>query len=168
MNSLYELAEEAVNYTAGWMSRQPAVKEESITDWLLDFFDQNSSLIQYYQFNRHEEARSSGADWDWWFWLQKGCFKIRVQAKKVKKNHDHYEDLARSNMTGYQLDTLLNSSTIYNFYPIYSLYGFSENVERCRMLSYRIPSNKSCLFICSAQEVYDLVFGSARKRIKFI
>ena len=163
MKALYELAEEAASYTAGWMSRQPALKEESITDWLLDFLDQNSPLIQYYQFSHHEEARYSGADWDWWFLLQKGCFKIRVQAKRVKKNHDHYRDLARSNKTGYQLDTLLESSTNHNFYPIYSLYGFSENVEKCP-----IPltsSNQNALFICSAQEVYDLVFGSPRNHI---
>ena len=166
MKSLYELAEEADSYTTGWMSRQPALKEESITDWLLDFFDQNSSLIQYYQFNHHEEARYSGADWDWWFLLRKGCFKIRVQAKRVRKNHDHYRDLARSNKTGRQLDILLDSSADYNFYPIYSLYGFSENVERCRMPSYRAPSNKSCLFICSAQEVYDLVSGPSKERIE--
>ena len=164
MKSLYELAEEANSYTAGWMSRQPALREESITDWLLDFFDQNSSLIQYYQFNHSEEARS-GADWDWWFLLRKGCFKIRVQAKKVRKNYNHYRDLAHSNKKGKQLDILLNSSANYNFYPLYSLYGFSENVERCRIPSYRFPSNKNCLFICSAQEVYDLVFSSSQKRI---
>ena len=166
MKSLYELAQKADNYTAGWMSRQPAVKEESITDWLLDFFDQNSSLIQYYQFNHHEEARYSGADWDWWFLLRKGCFKIRVQAKRVRKNHDHYPNLARSNRSGYQLDKLLDSSSKYNFYPIYSLYGFSENIEKCPKLSDRGVSYNHSLFICSAQEVYNLVFGLPRNRIE--
>ena len=34
------------------------------------------------------------------------------------------------------------------------------------MPSYRAPSNKSCLFICSAQEVYDLVSGPSKKRIE--
>ena len=164
MKSLCKLAKEAANHTADWMRRQPSVKEESITDWLLYFFDQSPS-IRYYQFTHHGEARS-GADWDWWFLMQKGCFKIRVQAKKIKKNYDHYSDLAYQNKTGYQLCTLLNSSANYNFYPIYSLYGLSEDVERCPILSDQALSDQSCLFICSAQEVYDLVFGSARKRIK--
>ena len=166
MKSLYELAKKADSHTAGWMRRNPALKEESITDWLLDFFDRNSSSVQYYQFDHHEEGQYSGADWDWWFLLRKGCFKIRVQAKRVRKNHNHYRNLNHSNRNGRQLDKLLNSSANYNFYPIYSLYGFSENVERCRMPSYRAPSNKSCLFICSAQEVYDLVSGSSQKRIE--
>lgn len=164
MKSLCKLAGEAASYTADWMRRQPSVKEESITDWLLYFLDQSPS-IRYYQFTHHGEARS-GADWDWWFLMQKGCFKIRVQAKKIKKNYNHYSDLAYQNKTGYQLCALLNSSANYNFYPIYSLYGLSENVERCPILSDQALSNQSCLFICSAQKVYDLVFGSPQNRIE--
>ena len=165
MKPLCELAEEADSHIASWMKRQPRLREESITDSLLYFFDRNSPLVWYYPFNHYEEARFSGADWDWWFLMRKGCFKIRVQAKRIKKNYDHHRDLARSNKAGYQLDILLNSSAKRNFYPIYSLYGFSENVERCLIPSYRDPSNQSCLFICSAQEVYDLVFDLPRNRI---
>lgn len=136
------------------------MKEESLTDWLLDHFMQQSSEILYYQFTRHEEGKESGADWDWWILLEHGCFKIRVQAKKVRKSHDHYRDLARSNKSGYQLDMLLKSSASQNFYPIYALYGFAEGGERCEHTPRPEP-----LHICSAQEVYDIVFASARTRI---
>ena len=159
--SLGKVAHQANNYVAGWLQRQPAVKEESLTDWLLDYFHQNSPDVRYYEFDRHEEARFSGADWDWWFLLRTGCFKIRVQAKKLRRGKDHYSDLAHSNQTGYQIDTLLDSSAAHNFYPLYVLYAKTEGVERCR----RLPE-PTVLSICSAQEAYELVFGSARRRIE--
>ncbi|MCX6829579.1 MAG: hypothetical protein NT002_09905 [candidate division Zixibacteria bacterium] len=155
------VAREANDYVAGWLQRQPAVKEESITDWLLDFFQQKTPDVRYYEFDRHEEARFSGADWDWWFLLRNGCFKMRVQAKKIKPGKDHYSELARSNQTGYQIDLLLDSSAQHNFYPLYVLYARTEGVERCQR-----PPRPIVLSICSAQETYELVFGSARRRIE--
>jgi len=117
MSNLCQIATDASAYVAGWLQRQPALQEESITDWMLDYFVQHSSDIRHYQFTRYEEARMSGADWDWWLLLERGCFKIRSQAKKVRRNHDHYRDLARANKTGCQIDLLLDSSTLHNFYP---------------------------------------------------
>ncbi len=160
MNTICTTAESASRYVTGWLQRQPAVKEESITDWLLDYLTQHNSQIRYYQFSRHEEGRSSGADWDWWILANRGCFKLRVQAKKLRSNYDHYNSLAHSNSIGYQIDLLLDSSASLNFYPIYSLYGLSEGVERCSR-----TTRPESLHICSAQEVYDLLFGTARSRI---
>src|SRR5208337_3889117 len=159
--TLGQVATQANDYVAGWLHRQPAIKEESITDWLLDYFHQNSSDVRYYEFDRHEEARFSGADWDWWFLLRTGCFKVRVQAKKLRRGKDHYSKLARSNQTGYQIDLLLDSSATHNFYPLYALYARNEGIDRCR----RLPE-PTVLSICSAQETYELIFGSARRRIE--
>jgi hypothetical protein len=161
MTTICNIAREANNYAEGWLRRQPAVKEESITDWLLDFFQQKTPNIRYYEFSRFEEAKFSGADWDWWFLLRNGCFKMRVQAKKLRMGKDHYSGLARSNQTGYQIDLLLDSSAQHNFYPLYSLYAKTEGTERCGGLNGHVV-----LSICSAQEIYDLVFGSARRRIE--
>lgn len=160
-NTLGQVARQANDYIAGWLHRQPAVKEESITDWLLDYFHQNSPNVRYYAFDRHEEARSSGADWDWWFLLRTGCFKIRVQAKKLRRGRDHYSELTRSNQTGYQIDQLLDSSACHNFYPLYVTYAKTEGVERCRRVS-----EPTVLSMCSAQDTYELLFGSARRRIE--
>lgn len=159
--TLGEVAGQANDYVAGWLQRQPAVKEESITDWLLDYFHQNGPDVRYYEFDRHEEARFSGADWDWWFLLRTGCFKVRVQAKKLRLGKDHYPELARSNQKGYQIDLLLDSSAAHNFYPLYAVYAKTEGVERCK----RVPE-PTVLSICSAQETYELIFGSARRRIE--
>ncbi len=162
-DKLHKVSLDASSYASGWLKRQPGVKEESITDWLLDFFDQNSNQIRYYQFNRHEEAKLSGADWDWWILYpnNKGCFKIRVQAKRLRKGHNHYLDITRANKSGYQIDMLLDSSSRLNFYPIYAHFGLSEGVERCTST----PAPES-LFLSSAQEMYDLVFGRPRMKIE--
>lgn len=160
MKNLCETAKDASQYVAGWLQRQPSVKEESITDWLLDYLDQHCTQISYSQFTRHEEGRSSGADWDWWILLRSGCFKLRVQAKRLKRRVDHYSDLGRSNKYGYQIDMLLNSSAGLNFYPIYALYGISEGMERCPN-----TSRSESLHICSAQEVNDMIFGEPRHRV---
>lgn len=150
----------ASTYAAGWIVRQPSLKEESITDWLLDYVHQHSTDIRYYLFDRIEEGASSGADWDWWFLLRNGCFKIRVQAKKIKKDKDHYKDLAHFNKKHFQIDLLLDSSARHNFYPIYGVYGLPEQVERCQRIN-----DPNALFICSAQEIYDMLFQSGRRRI---
>lgn len=156
-----KISRDANDYVDGWITRQPEIKEESITEWLLDYFDQHSNLLKYYQFNRHEEGTYSGADWDWWILLNNGCFKLRIQAKKVKAGTNHYNAITHSNKNGYQIDLLLNSSSRYNFYPLYALYGKQEGVERCKK-----PPKPISLHICSAQEIYDLIFGSARQRIE--
>jgi len=160
MTTLCHTPQTASHHVLGWLRRQPELKEESITDWLLDYFDQNSSQLRYYQFNRHEEGRVSGADWDWWFIQRHGCFKLRIQAKKLRTRHNHYSDLARCSNAGHQLDLLLDSSAQLNFYPLYSLYGPSQGAERCAC-----AHQPTSLHICSAQEVYNLVFGSARIHI---
>lgn len=160
MTPLCHIAESASDYVLGWLNRQSEVKEESITDWLLDYLDQNSAQLRYYQFNRREEGKTSGADWDWWLLHRHGCFKLRIQAKKLRFKHDHYKDIARASKAGYQIDLLLDSSANLNFYPLYSLYGLSQGSERCNR-----GHQPASLHICSAQEVYDLVFGSARKTI---
>jgi hypothetical protein len=157
---LCQISRDANDYITGWMNRQPEVKEESITDWLLDFYTQHTNEIRYYQFNRYEEGRHTGADWDWWILLRNGCFKLRIQAKKIRLGHNHYTDLTRNNQNGFQIDILLNSSSEYNFYPLYSIYGHSEGVERCQH-----PKRPLSLHICSAQEVYDLIFNAPRRRI---
>lgn len=153
-------ARDANDYVNGWLTRQPELKEESITDWLLDYFDQHTNQVRYYQFNRQEEGKFSGADWDWWLLLRNGCFKLRIQAKKVKSRANHYSELTRSNKNGFQIDLLLNSSSEQNFYPLYAFYGKSEGVERCQN-----KPTKVYLHISSAQEVYDFVFGRPRQNI---
>jgi hypothetical protein len=90
-----------------WMTRQPAVGEESLTDWLLFEVSERLPQVRYHKFNRFEEARASGADWDWWFVGNRVSMGWRVQAKKLKKDSDNYADIARANRFGLQIEKLL-------------------------------------------------------------
>ncbi len=69
MNSMDEICKQlhqSSGFVRKWIAKQPAVKEESLTDWLL--FDVSTRLpnVLYHAFTRHEEARHTGADWEWW------------------------------------------------------------------------------------------------------
>ena len=70
-------------YVRKWLVRQPSVKEESITDWLLFDISENIKSVYYQAFTRHEEARKTGADWEWWFVFRDFAMKLRIQAKKL-------------------------------------------------------------------------------------
>lgn len=62
-----------------WITAQPFVKEESLTDWLLYRLSKNLPSLKYKEFNRHEEART-GADWEWWLIGNSESLCLRVQA----------------------------------------------------------------------------------------
>jgi hypothetical protein len=152
---LGEVARQANNYVARWIEKHPAVKEESLTDWLPDFLEQNSPNVQYYELDQHEEKCSSGFDWDWWFLLEYGCFRARVKAKKLQLLKDYYSELTQSIQTGCQIDLLLDSSAAKQFYPLYLFYAKPDDVERCRVLP-----TPTALSICGAQEIHKLAFGT--------
>jgi len=113
---------EAARYVAHWMHRQPHVKEESITDWLLYEISEKRSNVAYHAFTRHEESSDTGADWEWWFLFHETAFKYRVQAKKVKTNADNYPSVAYSNKNGLQIEMLVDSANRSNAIPLYALY----------------------------------------------
>lgn len=157
---LCTIALKASEHVCGWLSRQPRVKEESVTDWLLDHISTQTNQIAYYLFDRHEEAVISGADWDWWVLFGPSCFKLRIQAKRVKNNHDHYKDIARSNQQGLQIELLINSSASLNFYPMYSFYGHTCGQEKCRR-----EADRSGIWVTSALEVYQAVIAVPRRNV---
>jgi len=155
-----EIARKASQHIYGWLRRQPRLKEESITDWLLDQISTQTNQIAYYLFDRHEEATMSGADWDWWVLFGPACFKLRIQAKRARENHDHYKDIARSNQMGLQIELLINSSTRSNFYPMYAFYGHGCGRERCTR-----EAQDSGVFVTSALEVYRAIVSVPRRTV---
>lgn len=75
-------------YIHRWLKSQSAVKEESITDWLLFNISQQTDMVYYKTFTRNEEA-FNGSDWEWWI-IADGNFGIQayrflVQAKKLNQ-----------------------------------------------------------------------------------
>ncbi|UCG49989.1 MAG: hypothetical protein JSU94_09420 [Phycisphaerales bacterium] len=109
-------------YVREWIKLQPPVKEESVTDWLLFNVSRNIKGITYRAFSRHEEARKTGADWEWWFLFPTFSAKMRIQAKKLIPNKDNYPSIAYTNIYGLQIEKLLRDSGDKNFMPFYAFY----------------------------------------------
>lgn len=131
MKREYKVARRASRHVRKWILRQPAVKEESITDWLLDDISRHSRKIFYKAFTRSEEARETGADWEWWIVYSNYAFKMRVQAKKVKAKGNNYASIAHTNRYGLQIEKLLNDAQAKNFAPFYALYSEGGAKTQC-------------------------------------
>ncbi len=119
-------------YVRQWASLQPAVKEESITDWLLYDISTKIDKINYREFSRHEEASDTGADWEWWFLFPTFSAKMRVQAKKLNPTKDNYPSIARTNRYGLQIEKLLHDSEYKDFVPFYAFYTSLSDLVMCK------------------------------------
>lgn len=155
---LSEFSEEAHR----WIGEQPSITEDSITDWLLRFLSKEISFVHYYRFNRVEEAKN-GADWDWWFVDNQSALGLRIQAKRIRENSDHYPGLAHSNRNGFQIDLLLDSSRKDNLIPFYTFFdGHDRNVTKCQTKKHP----QAGLSLSSAQMIQNLLFSGGRHRIE--
>ncbi len=105
-----------------WLKNQLNVGEESITDWSLYEISQRIKNSGYVKFNRHEEARKTGADWEWWFIGNRRSLRLRIQAKKLQNKADVYPALAYTNKYGLQIEKLLNNAAAVNAIPLYAFY----------------------------------------------
>jgi len=123
--------EASSKYIRNWLAGQPSVKEESLTDWLLYDVAKNSPNFLYRAFKRHEEARKTGADWEWWLLFPTHNIRLRIQAKKLIPKHNHKPDIARTNKYGLQIDKLLKDSTATNSIPLYALYSGNSTSSQC-------------------------------------
>ena len=102
---------------------QPSVGEESITDWLLYTLSSNIASLKYKKFTKHQEARTTGADWEWWMVGRRKSIRLRIQAKKLKPKSDNYPSLAYSNAYGLQIDKLLSDASSTNALAFYAFYS---------------------------------------------
>ncbi len=175
------------SYIKDWLIKQPHVKEESLTDWLLFDTSKHNSAIYYQAFSRHEEA-FNGSDWEWWILTANStsptqsstynAYRFFVQAKKLLSNgQDNYSGLSYSNKNGLQIDLLTQKASIYNAFPLYVYYSTSEPEikEQERNLHF---VNKSDLnwcahcpngcFLANAYDVYKLLFANGRKKLSDI
>jgi len=157
-----------------WLEKQPNVKEESLTDWLLFELSEREKRIKYFAFSRNEEA-TIGADWDWWVLTDHAAYRFRVQAKKIRPNADNWSSISYSNRNGTQIDLLLESAKQESAFPLYMLYSSSApNVsEQLRtyqndILHKMIQWCENCSsggFLSPAKNVFNAVFGSEKKII---
>lgn len=144
-----------------WVAKQPAVKEESITDWLLYDVSQNISRITYRAFSRHAEARQTGADWEWWFLFPRFSARMRVQAKKIDRTRDNYPSIAYTNQHGLQIEKLLSDSKDKNFMPFYAFYtSLQESVTCPRQI------NDEGVFLAGGNRAYADFIKNGKKALQ--
>lgn len=149
------------DYVRRWMDRQPGVKEESLTDWLLYDISQRLPYVHYLAFSRHQEARETGADWEWWIIYPKRSIRLRVQAKKVFANKDNYPELARTNRYGLQIDKLLSDAASANAIPLYALYSPAHGQTMCA----GSRNHQDGVFLAGAKRINTDFIAGARQQV---
>jgi hypothetical protein len=115
-----------------WIIQQDEVGEESITDWLLYKLNDLDLNISYQLFNRIQEARTTGADFEFWILTNNFNFKARVQAKRLRQNKDHHSSIAYTNKHGYQIEKLRTDARTNGFRPLYAFYNHERLNSQCR------------------------------------
>ncbi len=160
-----EQVREVSRRLATWIRKQPAIGEESATDWLLYELSDRLPFVFYKKFTR-QESRKSGADWDWWFVLRRGSVGLRVQAKKVISGSDHYLGLAHTSRTGLQVDLLLESARTANLLAFYALYsgGVPGSNTMCGG-GLGIYSDEG-VFLSAAPTLYKRFIEAGRSRVE--
>lgn len=143
-----------------WISQQAEVGEESITDWMLYKANDLDSNIDYLQFDRFTEARVTGADFEFWILTSNYNFKARIQAKRLRQNHDHYNSIAYSNRHGLQIEKLRTDARRNGFRPLYALYNNEQETSRCR----RNITDEGVYLAC-ADELYNDILLQPRQQI---
>lgn len=147
---------------ARWLLAQPAVGEPSITDWLLYEVARRIPWVHYRKFTQMEEARETGADWEWWFVFRAGAVGMRVQAKKVAIVADNYQSLARTNRYGLQIECLIESARMKNLLAVYTLYCRPHPAARVMCPRF---SKGSGAFVASASNLYRSFIAPGRQEV---
>jgi len=118
-------------YVRQWIEKQPEVKEESLTDWLLFELSRRIPRIRYKSFSRHEESRVTGADWHWWFVFDRFSFQIRVQAKRLKASGNSRPAILYPRGTCDQITKLIDDAKAHNYLPLYAFYAAGAPAAMC-------------------------------------
>lgn len=147
------------------MRKQPAVGEESLTDWLLFQLGERVPWIRYVKFTRHQEARETGADWEWWFASRRINIGIRIQAKKLAVGGDNYGALAYSNRTGMQIERLRDNATQRGLLAFYAFYGDGTAGSRVKCGGMPNAGASEGAFLADANTLYASYIRSGRAKV---
>lgn len=112
-----------------WLMMFPNTKEESITDFLEFRMTKRLYKIEFKQFNRHDEAHYTGADFDLILLFNKETWIFRIQAKKLKDwvNRKRFDYKKWK-----QMNLLIDSSRKEWRIPLYAFYYISEKNSACK------------------------------------
>ena len=164
MNQYCDAIRDSAEYVFNWLQAQSSVGEESITDWLLFNLSQSLPSLKYKKFTRHEEARKTGADWEWWFIDSKSAISMRVQAKKLDPIKDNYGGLAHTNRYGLQIEKLINDARSNNFIPFYALYYAPDSNPQVLCGGKPDSGLNQGVFLAAASRLYDEYIKNGRKK----
>jgi hypothetical protein len=145
---------------------QPSVGEESITDWILFTLSQSLPKLKYKKFTRHQEARTTGADWEWWIVDNDSAISMRIQAKKITSGKDNYAGLAHKNQYGLQIKKLIQDAIRKNFIPFYALYSAPTTTQKVICEHGLDLAQQQGVFISSAQLLYDKYIKNGKVKVK--
>ena len=162
-DSLLELLSSSSRYVFEWLTGQPNAGEESITDWFLYNLSVNSRRIKYRKFNRHEEARVTGADMELWFIDGNRGICLRVQAKKLFEGKDNYNGIAYTNRHGLQIEKLIDDAKVKNAIPLYSFYYAVDCAPRSECKDKSRFDRKQGIHLASAHKLCDFYIIDGRK-----
>lgn len=164
----------------GWLNKQPNVKEESLTDWLLYYTLEHCPALYYQEFTRRKEA-NNGADWEWWLLTQGygkeyNAYRFLVQAKKLLADGgDNYPLLSYGNINGYQIDLLMETAKYKNAFPLYLYYSTaSVNIEKQidefryidRSIIYWCDNCENGCYLSPALKVYEELYKYPRHKLQ--
>lgn len=154
-------------YVHDWCNMQKSVGEESITDWILFELSKSVPQIKYIKFTKHQEARETGADWEWWFVDKEHFIRLRIQAKRIKDDiEDLYPKLLYSAKNhGLQIDKLINDAIDKKAIPFYAWY-YDRNSESVMCRDKSLHGNKCGIFIASATKMYDKYVSPAKRNVQ--
>lgn len=150
---------------ASWLRKQPAVGEESLTDWLLYQLAERVPWIRYVKFTRHQEARETGADWEWWFVGRKENLGVRVQAKKLAVGTDNYGSLAYSNRSGMQIERLREDAAQRGLLSFYAFYADGASGVRVMCGGNAAAGASEGAFLADANTLYVSHIRSGRAKV---
>jgi hypothetical protein len=163
-----------------WLNKQPSVKEESLTDWLLYYTAEHCSNLYYQEFTRHKEA-CNGADWEWWiltpgYGKEYNAYRFFVQAKKLLTNgRDNYQLLSYGNKNGYQIDLLIETAKQKNAFPLYLYYSTApvdteKQIDEFRFIDrsviYWCDDCKNGCYLSPAIRVYKELYEYPRRKLR--
>jgi len=163
-NQYCEEFRDSSKYVYDWLNAQPSVGEESITDWLLFNLSQSLPNLRYKKFTHREEARKTGADWEWWVVDNEAALSMRIQAKRIDSSCDNYNSLAYTNKHGLQIEKLLSDAGKTSFLPFYALYFGDQDNPKVLCGGKSDASAEQGVYFASAQDLYDrFILGGRRK-----
>lgn len=111
-----------------WLIRQPDVKVESLTSWLLPNLALKSNAIKYKQLPYSAAGQSRVADWEWWFvFSNTSSFAARVLAKRLAPSVDNYTSIAAADNGKQEIDELLDASAKDGYASFYVLYSTNDH-----------------------------------------